>query len=82
LKENIIKGMIDKINAIGISKVSNHAGDPTKLSVIDVAPSSIQNKAKFEEEIRKNKDAGFISRYIFPPDDPAYHIEIPIPQNP
>jgi len=63
-----------KINEIGPTKVSHHASDPNVLCVFDVAPSSIGNKAAFEKAVRADKR---VSKFITPPDDPGYHLEIP-----
>lgn len=65
-----------KINEIGPTKVSHHAADPNVLCVFDVAPSSITNKSAFEKAVRKDKR---VSKFLLPPDDPGYHLEIPQP---
>ena len=66
-----------KINELGPTKVSHHAADPNILCVFDVAPSSIANKAAFERAVRKDKR---VSKFLLPPDDPGYHLEIPQPK--
>lgn len=66
--------MASKITAIGPSRVSKHcraSGD-----VIDVAPSSISNRAAFAAALRRARSSGLVSKVIFPPGDPAYHIEM------
>ena len=69
-----------KIVALGPSRVSRHCGDPKKLNVIDVAPSSIADKPSFEDAIEAAKSNGKIRQYFMPRDgDPAYHLEIPQP---
>ena len=65
-----------KIIAIGPTKVSHHAADPNKLCVIDIAASSILKKAAFEKAVKSDKR---VKRFITPPLDPAYHLEIPQP---
>lgn len=65
-----------KIIAIGPTKVSHHAADPNVLCVFDVAPSSIAKKAEFEKAVRADKR---VNKFIVPPLDPAYHLEIPQP---
>jgi hypothetical protein len=65
-----------KIIAIGPTKVSHHASDPNILCVFDVAPSSIPKKAEFEKAVRADKR---VKKFILPPLDPAYHLEIPQP---
>ncbi len=77
-KEFIVSMMKAKIIALDPSKVSNHVADPTKLNVIDIAPSSIQPslRQRFVEAV---KGEGRVSKYLGPPSDPAYHLEIPQP---
>jgi hypothetical protein len=65
-----------KILAIGPTAVSHHAADPNILCVIDVAPSSIVKKAAFEKAVKSDKR---VKKFITPPLDPAYHLEIPQP---
>jgi tetrahydromethanopterin S-methyltransferase subunit H len=70
-KAEILKAMEDEIWRIGPRKVSNHAGDPNLVNVIDISPSTITNPKDFVREIKK--------RGIFllqPPADPAFHLEI------
>jgi hypothetical protein len=67
-----------KIIAIGPTKVSHHAADPNVLCVFDVAPSSIAKKAAFEKAVRADKR---VQKFITPPLDPGYHLEIPQPTN-
>lgn len=66
-----------KINAIGPTKVSHHAADPNVLCVFDVAPSSIAKKVAFEKAVKADKR---VSKFITPPLDPGYHLEIPQPK--
>ena len=70
--------MEQKILEIGPSKVSRHLADPKVLNVIDVAPSSIANKVAFRQAV---KDETRVSKFLAPPQDPAYHLEIPQPAN-
>ena len=65
-----------KIIAIGPTKISHHAADPNILCVFDVAPSSIAKKAEFEKAVKADKR---VKKFIVPPLDPAYHLEIPQP---
>jgi hypothetical protein len=67
-----------KIIAIGPTKVSHHAADPNVLCVFDVAPSSIAKKAEFERAVRADKR---VQKFITPPLDPGYHLEIPQPKS-
>lgn len=66
-----------KIIAIGPTKVSHHAADPNILCVFDVAPSSITKKAAFETAVTADKR---VKKFLKPPLDPGYHLEIPQPQ--
>jgi hypothetical protein len=65
-----------KIIAIGPTRISHHASDPNILCVFDVAPSSIAKKAAFEKAVRADKR---VKKFLMPPVDPAYHLEIPQP---
>lgn len=67
-----------KIIAVGPTKISHHAADPNVLCVFDVAPSSVANKAAFEKAVRADKR---VSKFLTPPLDPGYHLEIPQPKN-
>ncbi|HEX8178057.1 MAG TPA: hypothetical protein VF525_00800 [Pyrinomonadaceae bacterium] len=67
-----------KIIELGPTKVSHHAADPNVLCVFDVAPSSITKKAAFEKAVRADKR---VQKFITPPLDPGYHLEIPQPKN-
>lgn len=72
----IISAMEEKLAEIGCGKVSRHCADSSKLDVLDIAPSSIpEDKRDAFERAVKNSDK--ITKYIFPPTDPAYHLEIP-----
>ncbi|MFP4345874.1 MAG: SH3 domain-containing protein [Anaerolineales bacterium] len=73
----IRKAMEEKIVAIGSTSVSRHCSDPAVLQVVDIAPSSIQNGTAFAAALQAAKAAGKVSKFIPPPTDPAYHIEIP-----
>ena len=66
-----------KIIAIGPTKVSHHASDPNILCVFDVAPSSIAKKEAFEKAVKADKR---VKKFITPPLDPGYHLEIPQPK--
>jgi hypothetical protein len=62
-----------KIVALGPTKVSHHASDPSVLCVFDVSPSSITKKAEFEKAVLADKR---VSKFLQPPLDPGYHLEI------
>jgi len=69
--------MRDKIIELGPTTVSRHASDPKILNVFDVAPSSIANRPAFETKVRAEKR---VAKFLLPPNDPGYHLEIPQPQ--
>ena len=77
-RAGIIAAMEAKIIEVGPLKVSNHAADPKVLNVFDVAPSSIPNalKQRFESAVRADKR---VRKFLVPPSDPGYHLEIPQP---
>jgi hypothetical protein len=70
--------MESKIVELGPTTVSRHASDPKVLCVFDVAPSSIQNQSAFVRAVRSE---GRVSKFLQPPTDPAFHLEIPQPQS-
>lgn len=67
--------MTDKINELGSTTISKHCCDPTKMSIFDVAPSSVpgNKKAAFVDAIKNSSE---LSKYFLPPGDPAYHLEV------
>ena len=72
--------MTAKVKEVGPSKVSLHCADPSKLNVIDIAPSSVDDPGAFLSAIKAAKDQGAISRFFSPGShDPAFHIEVPQP---
>jgi hypothetical protein len=73
--DQIKADMTAKIIEIGPANVSRHCADFNVLCVVDIAPSSIQNKTKFVAAFKADKR---ISKYFLPPTDPAYHLEIPV----
>jgi hypothetical protein len=68
--------MTEEIVRLGPTTVSRHASDPKILNVFDVAPSSISNRQVFEAKVRAE---GRVTKFLLPPDDPGYHLEIPQP---
>ena len=78
-KQFIISMMQAKIIALDPSKISNHVADPMKLNVIDIAPSSINPSLRslFVKAVLGDKR---VAKYLGPPKDPAYHLEIPQPE--
>lgn len=73
----IIEVMRIKILEVGSGRVSRHCADPSVLNVIDVAPSSITNKSAFEAAVGRALNRGRISKFLMPPQDQAYHLEVP-----
>ena len=68
--------MTDEIVRLGPTTVSRHASDPKILNVFDVAPGSIANRPAFEARVRAE---GRVAKFLLPPGDPGYHLEIPQP---
>lgn len=67
--------MTAKIKEIGPSSVSKHCADSTKLCVVDIEPTLITDKAKFIAAVEADKR---VTKFLQPPKDPAYHLEIPV----
>jgi hypothetical protein len=78
-KSAIIEEMKQKVIELGPYNVSHHASDPAVMCVFDVAPSSVPSnkKAAFETAVKSDKR---VSKFITPPSDPGYHLEIPKPK--
>jgi hypothetical protein len=75
-----IAAMEAKIRALGPSTVSRHCADPSRLNVIDIAPSSVSDRPGFGRAVRAALARGAVSKFITPGNnDPAYHVEIPQP---
>lgn len=76
--ETKIKAEMEKlITSIGPDKVSKHCADPKKLNVLDIDPAAIAPKSQaFIQAVSKETR---ISKLLLPPNDPAYHVEIPQP---
>jgi hypothetical protein len=68
----VIALMEAKIRELGPTTVSKHCS--TTHYVFDIAPSSIADHKKFVAAVSKNTS---VSKFLQPPIDPAYHIEIP-----
>lgn len=69
--------MTQEILRIGPTRVSRHASDPKVLNVFDVAPSSVTDRAAFERAVRAEPR---VAKFLVPPNDPGFHLEIPQPQ--
>lgn len=71
------KAMVAKINEVGPSNVSKHiVSDDGKLCVFDVAPSSITSNEAKKRFINEAKAHASVAKFLEPPEDPAYHLEI------
>lgn len=68
--------MRDEIVRLGPTTVSRHASDPRILNVFDVAPSSVARRPEFEAAVRAERR---VTKFLLPPNDPGYHLEIPQP---
>jgi hypothetical protein len=68
--------MTDEIVRVGPNRVSRHAADPKVLNVLEISPSSVSLRQEFEHAVRQDAR---VSRFITPPMDPGYHLEIPQP---
>ncbi len=66
--------MADKIREVGSGNVSHHIADANHY-VFDVAPSSIPED-KREEFIRIAASHPRVSKFLKPPSDPAFHLEV------
>lgn len=73
----IISDMTLKINQIGPDNISKHMGDYTKLVVLDIAPSSIIHKDSWAAVLKETEQTVPGFNFIMPPQDPAFHLEIP-----
>lgn len=73
----IRQAMTAKIIAVGPGRVSRHCADPAILNVVDIAPSSIADKPAFQAAVKQAVQSGRVSKFLMPPHDPAYHLEIP-----
>jgi hypothetical protein len=78
-KEDILAAMEARIKELGPSRVSKHCASGALLQVVDVAPSSIEVKPRFVKAVQAEKR---VARFLRPPLDPAYHLEIPQPASP
>lgn len=80
--DGIKLAMLNKINEIGAYNVSNHSGDPSVLTALDIRPGSIPfgNRAAFVSAINDAVLNGQVSKFLHPGNskDKAYHIEIKV----
>jgi hypothetical protein len=75
----VIHEMEKKIIEVGPGKVSRHCSNDPGLAVVDIAPSSIPKDLKkcFENVVKQTK---WVSKFLTPPADRAYHIQIRRPK--
>lgn len=73
-----IAEMARAIGDVGPAKVSRHCADPKVRNVVDVRPARMSPaaRARFEAAARRAEAAGRIAKFIGPPNDPAFHIEV------
>jgi hypothetical protein len=76
--QQVKAAMAEKIRELGPTNVSEHAADPRVLNVFDVAPSSIKDKVTFERAVKGERR---VAKFLTPPADPGYHLEIPQPKS-
>ncbi len=73
-KADILAAMEAEITHQGPERVSAHCRGPeSPIWVIDIAPSSFKDSAKFIEEAEKHKR---VTKVLKPPQDPAVHLEV------
>jgi hypothetical protein len=68
--------MESKIKQLGCHNVSHHCSD--EYDVFDVGPSSIADPAAFRRALDAAVRNRAIEMYLSPPQDPAFHVEIPL----
>lgn len=76
-RDTVIALMAARIVELGPQTVSHHCCDPDKITVLDIAPTSIDSAqhAAFEAAVRADPR---VSKFLTPASsDPAYHLEIP-----
>ena len=71
------KEMLKEVYRQGPSKVSKHCADFRQLNVIDIAPSSVSNKAAFHRALLNNSKISRVLDPWTPNKDPVFHVEIP-----
>ena len=69
--------MLKEVYRQGPSKVSKHCADFRQLNVIDIAPSSISNRAAFHRALLNNSKISRVLDPWTPSKAPVFHIEIP-----
>lgn len=84
-EQEIKAAMLRRIYEVGPGHVSRHLGIPG-LVVVDIssqgsrdASSRAQRWPVFEASLDKAKAVGWVSKWIGPPRDPAFHVELDMP---
>lgn len=76
----VLDAMTERIRTLGPGKVSRHCADPSRLNVIDIAPSSLASVERFTAAVAHATARGDVSKFFGPQQgDPAFHLEIPQP---
>jgi RHS repeat-associated protein len=69
--------MVDKINQVGPSKVSDHTvGDRSKMNVFDIKPSTVSDPTKFHNKLSGDTRVKQVLSKVNKPAEKAIHIEI------
>ncbi|MGZ5445270.1 MAG: hypothetical protein ACXW5J_26695 [Thermoanaerobaculia bacterium] len=82
-RADTIAEMARAIREVGPSKVSRHCADPSEgRDVVDVRPSRMPAAArsKFIAAARRAVEAGRVAKFLGPPNDPAFHLEVMRPE--
>ena len=75
-KSEAVEAMTQTIIEQGPGNVSVHSSDPKVLNVIDIAPSSVENKKEFHKALHNNANINKVITPIDKPGEGAFHIEI------
>jgi hypothetical protein len=63
--------ILEAIEKVGAAELSGHCDSSNPA--IDILPSSIKNRAKFEAIFKKSS---LVAKFVAPPKDSSYHIEL------
>jgi len=77
-KASILAKMVQKINQVGVQRVTNHAADPNVLNVFDVGTNSIAPQSKKNDFMKAAREEPRVAKFLDPSNnDPGCHFEIP-----
>ncbi|WP_345107462.1 RHS repeat-associated core domain-containing protein, partial [Mucilaginibacter panaciglaebae] len=76
-QKGTLEAMIDKINELGPENVSSHSRNFAKVQVVDISPLYINSFSRFRNVLKQFVINGTLNKFIMPPQDPAFHLEIP-----